>query len=150
MTVSLLKDILTEIDGGCTATDALAGLCVAGVAKVRECSRFRHAVDSIRDPEPNVDVVGTEPVLVSLRNRVGIPQTINVTVGSHDPEGGHIHGLLKLLLVRSCTFVGINDPLVVDMPGDTEITGKPDLGNIPNSGVEVLGCPVSIDIGEVV
>ena len=87
--------------------------------------------------------VGTEPDSVSGRVtrdtqkvRVGIISIV-LSVG-----GGGIE--LRLLGCRAANEEG---PLFVGT-GDSEVTRKFNLGNIPNGGEQVLGGATSIDVGE--
>ena len=87
--------------------------------------------------------VGTEPDLVSVRTA---RDTLKVRVGLAGVGLCAISGDVKLQL-SDRRAEDERSPLVVGA-GDGEFTRELELGNILNGGVEVLGCTVSIDVGE--
>ena len=108
-----------------------------------------HRLQSILDVLPKCVVEVTEPERIMIWNSRKRIYSSEKPAGDFDLISGRPDGPSNLIHLRFLTL-GIFNPLVVDMPGDTEIAGELDLGNIPNSGVQVLGRSVSIDIGEVV
>ena len=148
--MSLLKDILTVVDGGVIAVTPRAGFFVAfelEAHEVRATPNRTHIEDSLRDAIPIFPAVAAEPQLVPTRNIVLI-HSVNKSPGFCDQAFGFFNGVLKCILPIGSTIVDRNPSLVVDMPGDTEIAGKLDLGTIHNGGVQVVGHPISIDISE--
>ena len=86
---------------------------------------------------------GTEPGLVSVRAG---PESLNVRVGLSGVILGVLSGGFDDLLLGPRAG-RVADPLVVG-PGDGEVAGEPDLGNILNSGANILGGAISVDVGE--
>ena len=82
---------------------------------------------------------GSEPGRVA-----GNTRNVRVSVGSIALGNGGGVVDFGMLLVRATVKIS---PLVVDT-GDGQFTREIDLCNIPNSGIDVLGGTVSIDVGE--
>lgn len=53
------------------------------------------------------------------------------------------HRPFPLLAAKEATL-----PLVMDVRGDSEITREPELGDTFNGGAQVLGGPITVDVGE--
>lgn len=93
-------------------------------------------------------VVYAKPVPVSGR-ATRDPSKVEVGVVGHKlgfPNDAKEH---RPLVTRATVE---ESPLVVDVLGDSdsEITRELDLGNTFNSGVQVLGCAMSVDVNKVV
>lgn len=87
--------------------------------------------------------VGAEPGLVSGR---GSRDTLNIRVGFAGVYLGTINGVFEEdLLEPSAVIEG--SPLIADA-GNSEVARERNLCDILDSGVEVLGSAVSIDISE--
>ena len=146
--ISLWKDTLTFVDGGVSAVIHRA---VLGVASEFQAHEIRPSVvyvpDSRGDVLPDLGVVATEPQVVPCRNMLSI-HPLKFNVGIFDQVFGLLNGCSKCVLPTGSTIGDLNLPLVVDMSGDTEVAGKLDYGNILNGGVQIVGRPISIDIGE--
>jgi len=89
--------------------------------------------------------VGAEPGLVSVR---AARNTSKIRVGPAGVGLGARGGGADLRL-SGRRAADETSPLVVDA-GDGEVTRELDLNDVLNSGVEVLGGAVSIDVGELV
>lgn len=72
---------------------------------------------------------------------------LNVFVGENDKSVGDIAGgpNPRPILLPAAEEV---TPLVMDARGDSETTREFDPGNAYNSGVQVLGGPIAIDVSE--
>ena len=104
---------------------------------------FPHTCDYLLDGEHATAFGGTEPRLVlSLSGFV-----VKVVEGPVDKIGGRDSCFMDFLLFRLRATVG-EDSLVVDVSGGGEITRELDLGNALNSGVQVFGGPIGVDVGE--
>ena len=147
MTISPLREILTEVDEGCNATTTRAVFSEAAVVHVRKYSRLGHLLEPIPDGPPVVDVEATKPYHVSARKIRERPYKLDVLEGLCDLLLGLHNGGYKLISLPGLA-AWESSPLIVDGPEDTEIARELDLSSIPNGGVQVLGRPVSIDIGE--
>ena len=89
-------------------------------------------------------IVGAEPSGVSS---LTARNTLNVGVGVAGVGLGAGNGGVDLRLLGG-RAADEGSPLVVDVAGDRSVAGKLGLGDIPNSGVEVLGVAVVIDVRE--
>ena len=145
MTTPPLKDILTEEDG---ASGALVMFLEAGKRDPAEQIRFRYPEECDPDVNPVQEMECAEPSAESSRDRVLTSYLVEVMHGLYSPFLDVINGLEKVVHLPLLTASESRIPLVVDASGDTEIAGELDLGNIRNSGVEVLGYPISIDVCE--
>ena len=123
-----------------------AGLVArTGVAEARK-------IAAIDQPEVGLDcvrVIGigyTEPGGISERARRSCTETHNVIIRLAGITLGVGSGLvdLRLLDERAAT---VGSPLIVDA-GDGECTRQVDINNIFNSGVEIIGSAISVDVGE--
>ena len=88
-------------------------------------------------------VIFTEPGGVSGGSA---RDTFNISIGVAGIGLGVLGGGFELRLLNGRAAV-VGSPLVVDA-GGREVTREPDLSGIYNSGVEVLGVTISIDVGE--
>jgi len=104
-----------------------------------------HLLEGFLDDDLLKKGVSTEPGNVSARG-VLIVDAIKVSVGVTDKDLGFHSGDKDIkLLSRRAVFGG--SPLVVDA-GDSKVTREGNLSNTLNSGVEVFGGAINIDVGE--
>ena len=145
MPTSLLKDILAVVD---EASGALAVFPEAGEPDPAEQSWIRYPKECNPDVSPVLGVKSAEPSPESSRDSVLTPHFVKVNIGVYGPFSDFINGSLKVVHLPLLAAWESRSPLGVDAHGDTKIAGELDLGNIPNSGVQVLGNPVAIDVRE--
>lgn len=145
-----LRDIRTDI-----GLDRVPFVCIlllsyapAAVIGVRqEVGVFPDRLEGFQDDVLASSVIGAEPLCKSLRLRIS---ALEVGVGLGNSLLGEFtsDNNARPLFGRAVdVFVA---PLVVDMPGSCEITRAFGLRNTINSGVQVLGDAISIDVDGVV
>ena len=89
--------------------------------------------------------VGTKPGIVSGR---AARVAAKVIVGRDGIGLGASSGGVELRL-SECRATDEGSPLGMDVGvGNGEVTGELDLGDVLNSGVEILGTAISVDVGE--
>ena len=133
-----MKDIRTDVCEGVSTTAA------AVIDEARERVDPHHP-EGFLDDDLAIKGVFTEPGNVSARGML-IVDIIKEFEGFPGKDLG-THGGdedIKFLFRRA---VFGESPLVVDA-GDSEVTREGNLSNILNSGVEVFGGAINIDIGE--
>ena len=130
------------------ATPTRAVVSPAGERDVLEYPPVCHRLECSPDVFPVPVIVRTEPSPVSGRDSMRTRYSVNVIEGVVDPEKSPMKGIYEHSPIPPITIWETSIPLVVDAPGDTKIAGELDLGNIPNSGVQVLGHPIGIDVRE--
>ena len=137
--VSRLKATRTDV-----ANDVRL-VTVADVSEGRHWSSSDQPEVSLDDSRTNF-FEGAQPLAGSGRAALGIPQVIK---GAHNKDicafgagDERIHLFRRAAEERS--------PLVKGRRGDSKITGEFDPSDIPNSRVERLEGPITIDVGEAI
>lgn len=130
-----------------TGVGYYTGLVVLAAAVVGEVQKGKLIPDFLEETQNDRLAGGIEWAEPGLESVRAFRESLDVIVGRIDDILGCISGsknIIPLARIAECEC----SPLVMDMPGDGELTKELDLSDTVDSGIQVLEGAISIDVSE--